>query len=387
MRLLALLTLCVACGAIVALGTALWCHFASVRLDPSTRYALYIGADLPPSCRAGWPPEIPSRAQVLADCGVGFTRLEIRWKRGEATDLPVSRCFMTMLGWPQPLFSSGSEALGRYGAIDLPGWTLADDALDRSVATPALRTTMNWSGLLFDIVTFSLPLLATAVWIPRLGGSLVARTKWTVTIATAAWILGLILPELGLISMWLSGRGYFALTQTASYSTPEEFGVRETIQLFTPTSDSPEYYQGFDASNFAVSWRCQDLLILSSDGASAAVKRRGQIMTAGWPFRAFVAGDSTSTLLPTGDLSHLRVHWLRWLMNVFVLAAMLAMFFIPMWVRRQMRQTRGQCLACGYPLGSRAVCSECGAVRGDGIRAHVHRPQVAPPERRHPIGM
>ena len=357
MRLLALLTLCVAFGAIVALGTALGYHFASVRLDPSTRYALYIGADLPLSCRAGWPPEIPSRAQVLADCGVGFTRLEIRWKRGEATDLPVSRCFMTTLGWPQPLFSSGFEALGRYGAIDLPGWTLADDALDRLVATPAPRTTMNWSGFLFDIVTFSLPLLATAVWIPRLGGSLAARTKWTVNIATAAWILGLILPELGLIS---SGPGYPALTRTASYSTPEEFGVRETIQLFTPSTDSSSRYQGFEASNFAVSWRCQNLLIVSSDGASAAVQRRGEIMTAGWPFRAFVAGDSTSTLLPIGDLSHLRVHWLRWLMNFAVLAAMLATAFIPNWVRRRMRRMRGQCLVCGYPLGSGAVCPECG---------------------------
>ncbi len=154
MRALTLLLTCAGCGACLLFGAALVCHFACIDLDPATRHAIYLAADLPQEARAGWPPDIPGNAQVLADCGVGFTRLEIRWKRGGPTDPLVSRCFMSTLGWPQPLFSSGSEAVGRYDAVDLPGWTLTEEKMDRSTEKLVPKTTAHWSGLVFSIASF-----------------------------------------------------------------------------------------------------------------------------------------------------------------------------------------------------------------------------------------
>jgi hypothetical protein len=48
--------------------------------------------------------------------------------------------------------------------------------------------------------------------------------------------------------------------------------------------------------------------------------------------------------------------------TVFYAAILWLLFAAPGFVRRRIRIKRGRCPACGYPIGSSDVCTECGAV-------------------------
>jgi len=377
MGLLRLASLCGVAGAVIAAAAAILCLLASVQLDPATRHSIHAASVLWPAYRNAWPLGVPDDAQVLACSGVGYTGFEVRWKSGEAADSRISRFFVTSLGWPQPVLSTGSESIGRYSAVDLPGWTLANDELVRASPSPGPTTTVNWPGVLFNSVTFGLPLLAIAVWFPRLVRAVGSKSRWMITVAAVAWTLALVLPEWVLVSARASGPGYPALTRRTAYSKPEDFFV-QGFDLFTPADDSSERFQGFEATDFAVTYRCQSLLRLNSDGNSASVLRRGEVMSAGWPFRAFVAGDATTQLVPASDLSQFEVRWLSWFVNVALFGLALAVFFAPAGVRRMRRHLRGQCLGCGYPLGGGSICPECG--RASSPR-RLSNDQVAPLDR------
>jgi len=363
MRLLKLVVLCVVAGVVIAVGTAIGCLLALVRLDPAAHHSIHMASDLWPTYRENWPADAPDSAQVLSSAGIGFTGFEIRWNGGDAADPRMSRSFVTSIGWPQPILSTESDSIGRHVAVDLPGWTLADGVDDRSAANLPPRTVINWPGVLFNTASYGLTLLAIAVWISRSERLIGTTPRWMITVAAAAWAMALILPEWKLVAAGASGPGYPALVRSATYSKPEELSL-EVNALFRPAAGSQERFQGFEASNIAVTWRCQSLLRLSTDGASASVLRRGEVVTAGWPMSSFIAGDSATQLVAVGDLSQLRVRWLSWLLNVAVFAAMLATLFSPYAIRRQLRWARGKCLRCGYPLGGRAMCPECGQPSG-----------------------
>jgi len=58
----------------------------------------------------------------------------------------------------------------------------------------------------------------------------------------------------------------------------------------------------------------------------------------------------------------LRPIWPGFAINsLFYAAVLLAMFFAPFALRRMIRRRRGRCPACAYPVGTSAVCTECGA--------------------------
>ena len=47
--------------------------------------------------------------------------------------------------------------------------------------------------------------------------------------------------------------------------------------------------------------------------------------------------------------------------TIFYAAILWLLFAVPGFVRRRIRIKRGLCQACGYPIGTSDVCTECGA--------------------------
>ena len=104
---------------------------------------------------------------------------------------------------------------------------------------------------------------------------------------------------------------------------------------------------------------------------------RHRVTEAGWPFRCLEGSQSTARehfsgpgLLWIGirGSPSMPYHprWTAFVCNALLYAALLWPLFLvaPRTIRRHRRARRGLCLACGYPVGESAVCSECGkAVR------------------------
>lgn len=364
-RLCKVLLWCFAGSALLTVGSAAGLHWLLIRLDRSERYAIYSAGDLWPGYRLAWPAKNPANARVLAATGVGITYLEIRWPSPDSNGVQQLRCFETYLGWPQAFVSTGWDVVGLRGAIQLEGWVLPDGATVPKNLAP--RTTVLWSGVAFDLLTFGLPLLAAATWSRRLAGSDCRRARFAATLAALGWLVGLGIPECGLMLANVGGIGYPGLVRTKQYATPSECGPAEIVEAFTPAGNSTEQYWGFEATNLAVTWRRQDLILLDNGGRYVSLLRRGETMTAGWPLPAFAVGDSASAILQIEDISQLRVQWDRWAVNVAVLVCVGSIWLIPSAVRRRVRRTRGQCPECGYPLVSPASCPECGPKGGTAL--------------------
>ncbi len=125
------------------------------------------------------------------------------------------------------------------------------------------------------------------------------------------------------------------------------------------------------------------------------------VNASGWPFRCMlyrwcwtrmVAVDTPATApdavtfirgIEIRDLPHLppvartdylnalpcQPIWPGFVLNTFFYVVILWLLFaVPGVVRRRIRIKRGQCAACGYPVGVSSVCTECGVavVRGEG---------------------
>jgi hypothetical protein len=70
-----------------------------------------------------------------------------------------------------------------------------------------------------------------------------------------------------------------------------------------------------------------------------------------------------------GQVLPYRPFWTGFIINsVFFAAIIWLLIRGPFEIRRRVRQYRGQCQACGYPIGSSAMCSECGAPVPRGLR-------------------
>jgi hypothetical protein len=98
-------------------------------------------------------------------------------------------------------------------------------------------------------------------------------------------------------------------------------------------------------------------------------------MDVGWPCHG-LAGESWEISYGSNSLGvrhsnfitvckrrfPVRPLWPGFAINTIFYAAILWMMFaLPIAVRRRRRIKRGLCAACGYPIGSRPTCSECGA--------------------------
>ena len=80
--------------------------------------------------------------------------------------------------------------------------------------------------------------------------------------------------------------------------------------------------------------------------------------------------------------------------TIFYAAILWLLFAAPFTLRRWRRIRRGLCVRCAYPVGTNAVCSECGAsipfpLRGrvrEGVKRTVSKPETNDSERStHPL--
>jgi hypothetical protein len=79
-------------------------------------------------------------------------------------------------------------------------------------------------------------------------------------------------------------------------------------------------------------------------------ERRRAIQLSGWPF-----APGTGRAIPLSPI------WLAFAVNTLVYAAILLLLYgSTVVVRRRRRIRRGLCPACAYPVGTSAVCTECG---------------------------
>jgi hypothetical protein len=76
-----------------------------------------------------------------------------------------------------------------------------------------------------------------------------------------------------------------------------------------------------------------------------------------WPAHAPVARHAAGRVIPYGPI------WPGLLLDTLFYTAILWLLVrSPFEIRRRIRQVRGRCQKCGYPIGVSPVCSECGGL-------------------------
>ncbi len=391
---LVFLSFCFTFGLLTSIVILVACHFIRFRPNPilaferlGSREALVHDAKYDPLFIA-----LPPSVELSNDNGIGFRRIEIRHQPRWSVPQKIMKChYLTTLGWPQAIFSSGSQWLGRYREDDSSSLNV-DDLFSARVVTGGSPISLHWSGIFFDTLTFSLPICVVALWVrgPRRWPE--NRVLHTIAVIMFAWWLGLAIPALGVLDYVYCENGSstpkgilpkisetslglcqlvgkepenFTWRNISTWTkTPSDFAQRtgsDPIQLSAQEWDS---YDGIEVCGFAMSERTQMYFKPDPEhpaGGYNLVVRSGESMSAGWPMQAFRKGDSTHPILTVSDLSHLDVQWLPWLGNVAVLSAGPAVvFFTTGFIRRRRRAARGQCLACGYRLNGAMICPECG---------------------------
>jgi hypothetical protein len=395
LKLIVRVTYCLTFGFLIVMIVAFLCRWFLVRPSQSeiSLNLAYSGADLA-RCVGGdaWVAALSPDAEVLNDHGIGFRRLEIRYRQASSVRGNISRHHLTTLGWPQPIFSSGSEWLGRCGTCDLLLWDLDETLVDRTAMTGGPATTFHWSGIIFDTITFGLPLLVLTMLMPKFAQQQSIRVRRTAVVIAAGWWLCLAIPAVGVFDLCYCPRGstdangvlpQFALDlmncsidfcrltgeksarRVLSFYTrnPTELTEWANNHLTPPTANEGRSFESTEIRGFAVSKGTQSYLKPHPDYPDKAkiVIRCGESMSAGWPLQAFTKGDFTYRIFFVSDLSHLDVQWLPWLGNVAVLSSGLAIICYPVGIiRRWRRIAPGQCTTCRYPLNGSAICPECG---------------------------
>ena len=419
-KFLAYLSLCFTFSLLTVIIVAFACHL--IRFRPNRFMAGVLGsreAVIHDANEDLFLASLPSDVEVQDDNGLGFRRVEIGLNPSRLGPRGIiRRHYLTTLGWPQKIFSNGSPWLGRYRESDI-GLSNVDDWLSVRIMTGGSSTVFHWSGILFDTLTFGLPICAAAMWLRGSKGWPSVTVRRALTMTAVAWWLGLAIPALGIFDYVYCATGSRTpkgvlpeisstslgickligerritiadtYTMVGGYSgtnyvgpgwyqaAPIEFVAwrKVTIQVTDPaefalqTGSDPiplpaagSKYSGLEVCGFAMSVRTQVYRTPLSDHPDEEYQTVfGESMSAGWPMEAFKIGDSTYPIMAVSDLSHLDVQWLPWLANVGVLSAGLAIICYPVMriIRRWRRVAPGQCTTCRYPLNGSAICPECG---------------------------
>ena len=390
-KFLAYLSLCFAFSLLTVIIVAFACHL--IRFRPNPFMAGVLGsreAVIHDANEDLFLASLPSDVEVQDDNGLGFRRVEIGLNPSRLGPRGIiRRHYLTTLGWPQKIFSNGSPWLGRYRESDI-GLSNVDDWLSVRIMTGGSSTVFHWSGILFDTLTFGLPICAAAMWLRGSRG----WPSVVLAVITVAWWLGLTAPALGVFDFVYCANGSrtptgvvpeiskdslgichsggiprpenFVPWHDVSFiaASPEDFARRTGSDPFPPPPEGWNAYWGQEVCGFMMSHRLQEYLKTDPnhpvDGFEPVV-RYGESVSAGWPMEAFRKGDSTHPMLAVSDLSHLDVQWLLWLVNVGALSAGLAIICYPVRIiRRWRRVAPGQCTTCRYPLNGSAICPECG---------------------------
>ena len=389
-KFLAYLSLCFVFSLLTVIIVAFACHL--IRFRPNPFMAGVLGsreAVIHDANEDLFLASLPSDVEVQDDNGLGFRRVEIGLNPSRLGPRGIiRRHYLTTLGWPQKIFSNGSPWLGRYRESDI-GLSNVDDWLSVRIMTGGFSTVFHWSGILFDTLTFGLPICAAAMWLRGSRGWPSVVVSRSLAVITVAWWLGLVIPALGILDYVYCANGSRTPKgvlpemslglctfkgQRPEYSLPWcelTIDVTNPLEFARRTGNDPiqfpageSEYQGREVSGFAMSHRTQDLLKPDPDHPAEEyyfAVRIGESMSAGWPMEAFKIGDSTYPIMAVSDLSHLDVQWLPWLANVGALSAGLAIICYPVRIiRRWRRVAPGQCTTCRYPLNGSAICPECG---------------------------
>ena len=390
-KFLAYLSLCFVFSLLTVIIVAFACHL--IRFRPNPFMAGVLGsreAVIHDANEDLFLASLPSDVEVQDDNGLGFRRVEIGLNPSRLGPRGIiRRHYLTTLGWPQKIFSNGSPWLGRYRESDI-GLSNVDDWLSVRIMTGGSSTVFHWSGILFDTLTFGLPICAAAMWLRGSRG----WPSVVLAVITVAWWLGLTAPALGVFDFVYCANGSrtptgvvpeiskdslgichsggiprpenFVPWHDVSFiaASPEDFARRTGSDPFPPPPEGWNAYWGQEVCGFMMSHRLQEYLKTDPnhpvDGFEPVV-RYGESVSAGWPMEAFKIGDSTYPIMAVSDLSHLDVQWLPWLANVGALSAGLAIICYPVRIiRRWRRVAPGQCTTCRYPLNGSAICPECG---------------------------
>lgn len=319
-------------------------------------------------------PAVPIDATVLAHCGIGTTQLDIRWSQLESAGSEGGHCQMDWSGWPQVSTVSVSSSISMPRGASSGRTSQPEPGSASTSMAVSASTEIHWTGVAFNVATGALLLMSLSMWIPGVCTGVTSGLRRSVTVVAIAWVAALALPTWRLMRAESAGPGLPSL-ELAVFASPGEFASPETRHLFTSDGRDSTYYQADERSDFAVTWRRQRLLLPTGDGSFARTVRAGMSCSAGWPWRAFVMGDDSATVIPVVDLSQLRVRWVPWIANVLAISALISSVFLPRYLIRRARRRRGQCRECGYPIGAGPTCPECGShtshVRLDaaGVRA------------------
>jgi len=354
------LIVCAMLSAVLSAGLAVACYWA--RISPAgwlEMGAFYRFGDLDVGVRRTVSREIPEDAEVLVNCMVGITTIDVRWMEESSEGSQGRQCVVTTFGWPQAILASGQSSVAMPGAYSGMGDSMFGSNSNPRSTPDVSWTQIHWSGVVFDIATGTLLLMTLSTWLPRLGALASARLRWSLTVVSVAWVIALALPTWRLMRAESAGPGLPSL-ELSVFASPGEFDSPETRHLFTSDGRDSTYYKADERSDFAVTWRRQRLLLPTGDGSFARTVRAGMSCSAGWPWHAFVMGDDNAVVIPVVDVSQLQVRWVPWTANVVAISALISSVFLPRYLIRRARRRRGQCRECGYPIGAGPTCPECG---------------------------
>ncbi len=355
------------------------------------------------------PLEFSRGSELSNDCGIGFRQVSLLVPQGsqENPSPYIAHHLVTTLGWPQPIFSTRSNWLqrtefkhptrGRSYHMEV---CVAPDSEPGGSAT-----TLHWSGIAFDTISFGLPALVLLMMTPAVVGRTGVWVRRTVVIVTAAWWLALVYPAWCVYELF-DGVGlacplYGMHPQLELKLLPSKTGQRITPQFseewlpvvhdwekepdarlkfeFEKVSTASQVWvpeevweqslsrchpESLALSELAVSWREYNYKM----SHLIFQVRWAEEILAGWPMWSFSKGDGTYRLFVT-DLSHLDVLWLPWLVNVSAMTAgVAAIYSVVVFIRHHRRRVPGHCSNCRYPLNGAAICPECGRTNAEPVK-------------------
>lgn len=304
--------------------------------------------------------------------GLGYQFFDIRQydfdaPRGPSKPILRSQLFITEFGWPQLALVTDSPHVGTRLGLSSNHLNAAPTRIFHAFPIRIL-----WSGLVFDWLFFGL-LCAVLSWPLRPKACLGGRHAFGIVVIClsfwmslfAAWGFDLARQELVFLP-----RHYQVFNDLGTFETNVQ-------QLDLPLDVAWESFLAtVNLSLGYQEWRASLSKGKENGGQTNIAAERGVAL--GWPafsIRGDYFGswsDAANNPFPSeARMSHLfqlmalPVWWPGFLINWFLYALLLiAAVRGPGMIRRFVRVRRNRCVACGYPRGTSAVCSECGADSG-----------------------
>ena len=302
----------------------------------------------------------PGLCMVNTGLGFGYRARDIRTYQRELpieaavghSDVgpPLSRCFITELGWPNLCVRTTSRDIGLPFAE--PSFSLIHG--DVGCVNMQAKGGVIWTGFAFNTLAFGLPLFAGYFVFRR------ARTSdWlapaTISLALGFWLVVALAWALCLLP----------ISRNVTNLGPS--GMTSVEHVREPAGDAWALSGGkIEAS---LGYRAVYAVYIYAGGDSSQTTAQGVMVprsfAVGLPFPCLATSDRP----PFRRSSHfvhavfqLPPYWPGLIADWMIGSALLmGIVTVPGVVRARSRRRRGLCAACGYPKGATGICSECGA--------------------------